>query len=31
MIQDYNPQQTLYFADPVVDVTPQVKSKLGIQ
>ena len=31
MIQDYNPQQTLYFADPVGDVTPQVKSKLGIQ
>lgn len=31
MIQDYNPQQTLYFAAPVVDVTPQVKAKLGIK
>jgi len=31
MIQDYNPQQTLYFAAPVVDVTSQVKSKLGIK
>ncbi|MBD5194561.1 MAG: OmpH family outer membrane protein [Bacteroides sp.] len=31
MIQDYNPQQTLFYAAPVVDVTPQVKSKLGIK
>lgn len=31
MIQDYNPQQTLFFTDPVVDVTSQVKSKLGIK
>ncbi|MDE7180142.1 MAG: OmpH family outer membrane protein [Muribaculaceae bacterium] len=31
MIQDYNPQTTLYFASPVVDVTPQVKAKLGVQ
>lgn len=31
MIQDYNPQQTLYYAAPVVDVTPQVKAKLGIK
>lgn len=31
MIQDYNPQQTLYYASPVEDVTPQVKSKLGIK
>lgn len=31
MIQDYNPQQTLYFAAPVVDVTAQVKAKLGIK
>lgn len=31
MIQDYNPQQTLYYAAPVVDVTAQVKAKLGIK
>lgn len=31
MIQDYNPQTTLYYAAPVVDVTPQVKAKLGIK
>lgn len=31
MIQDYNPQQTLFYAAPVVDVTPQVKAKLGIK
>lgn len=31
MIQDYNPQQTLYYGAPVVDVTPQVKAKLGIK
>lgn len=31
LIQDYNPQQTLYYAAPVVDVTPQVKAKLGIK
>lgn len=31
LIQDYNPQQTLYYGAPVVDVTPQVKAKLGIK
>ncbi len=31
IIQDYNPQLTLYYASPVVDITPQVKSKLGLK
>lgn len=31
LIQDYNPQTTLYYAAPVVDVTAQVKAKLGIK
>ena len=31
LIQDYNPQMTLYFAAPTVDVTGQVKAKLGIK
>ena len=31
LIQDYNPQQTLYYGAPVVDVTPQVKAKLGLK
>ena len=30
LIQDYNPQMTLYFAAPTVDVTGLVKAKLGI-
>lgn len=31
LIQIYTPQLTLYRAEPVVDVTPAVKAKLGIQ
>lgn len=31
LIQIYTPQITLYRADPVEDVTPAVKAKLGIQ
>lgn len=31
MIQDNNPQMTFYFADPVVDITPMVKAKLGLK
>lgn len=31
LIQDKNPQLTIYFAAPVVDITPEVKAKLGIQ
>lgn len=31
LIQLYTPQITLYRADPVEDITPAVKAKLGIQ
>lgn len=31
MIENYTPQLMLYYADPVVDVTPQVKAKLGVK
>lgn len=31
LIQDNNPQVTLYFAAPVEDITPLVKAKLGIK
>lgn len=31
IIQDYNPQSTLYYAAPVTDITPQVKAKLGVK
>lgn len=31
LIQDKNPQLTLYFSDPVVDITAKVKAKLGVQ
>lgn len=31
LIQDLAMQNTLYFAAPVVDLTPQVKAKLGIK
>ena len=31
LIQMYDPQLTLYFADPVEDITPAVKAKLGVQ
>ncbi len=31
MIQNYSPDQTLYYAEPVVDITPLVKAKLGIK
>ncbi|MCM1152985.1 MAG: OmpH family outer membrane protein [Muribaculum sp.] len=31
LIQDYNTQLTLYIADPVVDITPLVKAKLGLK
>ena len=31
LIQIYSPQTTLYRAEPVEDVTPAVKAKLGIQ
>jgi outer membrane protein len=30
LIQDKNPQITIYFDAPVVDLTPEVKAKLGI-
>lgn len=31
MIQDYNPQLTLFIASPVEDITPLVKAKLGLK
>ena len=31
LIQDKNPQLTIYFASPVVDITPEVKAKLGLK
>ena len=31
LIQMYNPQLTLYRAEPVEDVTPAVKAKLGLK
>lgn len=31
LIQDKNPQIVIYFDAPVVDITPEVKAKLGIQ
>ena len=31
MIENYTPQLLLYYASPVVDITPQVKAKLGIK
>ena len=31
LIQDLNPQLTLYYGAPVTDVTPQVKAKLGVK
>lgn len=31
MIQEKNPQLTIYFAAPVVDVTNEVKAKLGVK
>lgn len=31
MIQNYEPSLTLYYAAPVVDVTPEVKAKLGLK
>lgn len=31
MIENYNPQLTLYYAAPVTDITPMVKTKLGIK
>ena len=31
LIQDYNPQMTLYYAAPVEDITPKVKTMLGIK
>lgn len=30
LVQDKNPQITYYFADPVIDITNDVKAKLGI-
>lgn len=30
LVQDKNPQITYYFADPVLDITNDVKAKLGI-
>lgn len=30
LIQEYNQQLTYYIASPVVDITPQVKAKLGL-
>lgn len=30
LIQNYSPDQTLFFAAPIVDITAQVKAKLGI-
>lgn len=31
LIQEFAPQLTLYYAAPVVDITPKVKSKLGLK
>lgn len=31
LIQDFNPQITLYYGAPTVDITSQVKAKLGIK
>lgn len=31
LIEDYNPQTTLYYASPVEDITTQVKAKLGVK
>ena len=31
LIQEKNPQLTIYFAAPVVDITGEVKAKLGVQ
>ena len=31
LIQIYSPQLTLYRAEPVEDVTPAVKAKLGVK
>lgn len=31
MIENYTPQLLLYYTSPVVDITPQVKAKLGIK
>lgn len=31
LIQDKNPALTIYFAAPVVDITPDVKAKLGVK
>ncbi|MDE6011012.1 MAG: OmpH family outer membrane protein, partial [Muribaculaceae bacterium] len=31
LIQMYNPTLTLYYADPVEDITPAVKAKLGVK
>ena len=31
LIQDKNPQLTYYFASPVVDITDDVKAKLGVK
>lgn len=31
LIQDKSPQLTIYFASPVVDITPEVKAKLGLK
>ncbi len=31
LIQDFNPQLTLYYAAPTVDITSEVKAKLGIR
>lgn len=31
LIEMYNPQLTLFYADPVKDITPEVKAKLGLK
>lgn len=31
LIEDFNPQTTLYYAAPVEDITSQVKAKLGVK
>lgn len=31
LIQAYSPDQVLYYGSPVVDITPMVKSKLGLK
>lgn len=31
LVESYNPQLTLYHAEPVVDITPLVKAKLGLK